>query len=305
MTDGSVDRRLVRDSWARGEAVRRYATVRRAFEVDGVGVHSGRAARIRVGPAPWGSGIRFHRWEADDSVPALLRHAEVGLGCTILRGDGLTVGTPEHLLAALHGCGVSDARIDIDGPEVPILDGSARPWCGRLREVGLREGPARRWPILPHPVRVELDEAWAEAAPADGLILRVEVDFGEEGPAGEAEITLPGRFCEEVAWARTFALERDVARLLAAGRGRGATSENTVIYGASGPIGAVRGPDEGVRHKLLDLVGDLALLGAPVGARIVAHRGSHALHHRLVGAILAAIEPSAPASEGLDRSAEP
>lgn len=264
-------------------------TLESSIEVEGVGVHTGALARVRVGPARWGHGIRFYRWGTEEYVPALVAWARAGEGSTVLEGPGFSVRTPEHLLAALYGSGISHARIEIDGPEVPILDGSAREWCERLDEAGSRSGPRQLRVELRRPVRVEAAGGWAEAWPAEGEIVRVDVDF-EGGPVGVAQIDLEDEvaFIEDVAWARTFVHERDVERLRAAGRGLGATLDNTVVYGPDGPINAFRSFDEGVRHKLLDLIGDLALAGAPVQARIVVHRGSHALHQALVREVIGA-----------------
>lgn len=262
-------------------------TVEEAFEIEGVGGHTGAPVRVRVGPAPFGTGIRFHPWGQERFVPALIAHASAGEGCTVLTRDDVVVQTPEHLLAALYGCGITDVRVDVDGPELPILDGSAHPWCLRLAEAGRRGGPRQRRLQLREPVWVELAGGWATATPHGAEHLRVEVDFGP-ALSGVCEVYLSEEaFQEDVAWARTFALREQVERLRAAGRGGGANLENTVIYDASGPVNEERGPREGVRHKLLDLVGDLALAGAPVMARIVVHKGSHRLHQALVREIVA------------------
>lgn len=261
-------------------------TVDAPFELGGVGVHTGEPCRVRVSPAPFGSGIRFHAWESEQNVPALIAHAQVGEGCTVLARGGLVVRTPEHLLAALYGCAISDVRIDVDGPEIPILDGSAHLWCIALDEAGRRSGPRQLRLELREAVRVELAGGWAVASPASAELVRVEVDFGER-LRGVTQMEVDEEaFREDVAWARTFAMADDVERLRAAGRGSGATLENTVVYDVDGAVNEERGPLEGVRHKLLDLLGDLALTGAPVQARIVVHKGSHELHHALVRALL-------------------
>lgn len=268
-------------------------TVERVVEIEGTGLHSGERCRVAIHPARFGSGIRFHAWGTDRQVPALVGYARAGSGCTVLEGPAAagepapSVSTPEHFLAAAHACGYSDLRVEVRGPELPALDGSALPWCALLDEAGLRPGPRRVALALRAPVRVECGGGWAEAWPSAEERLRVEVDHGP-ALAGVAE-TAPdeGTFVEDVAWARTYVMARDVEALRAQGRGRGADATNTVVYGDRGPLTEERGPREGVRHKLLDLVGDLALAGAPLRARVVVHRGTHALHLQLVRAILA------------------
>jgi len=206
-------------------------------------------------------------------------------GSTVLASEELTVRTPEHLLAALVAHQVTDATMVLDGPEVPILDGSALPWCKALAQVGVHGDlpPPREAPE----VRIEAHGGVATATPGPILRLEVEVSY-LGGPMGHASEEIPGRFCERVAKARTFALERDVQRLRASGRGAGATLENTVIWGDRGPINDLRCPDEPVLHKLLDLAGDLALIGGQLTGTIRVIRGSHILHHALVRALIAA-----------------
>jgi UDP-3-O-[3-hydroxymyristoyl] N-acetylglucosamine deacetylase len=197
--------------------------------------------------------------------------------------------TPEHLLAALVGLGVTDAVLTLDGPEVPIRDGSALPWCVDLQASGLVEGPQVEPLRLATPIEHREFGGVALAWPADRAELEVSVDYGAEGlPRGEAQLVLdPGDFVEHVAWARTFVLERDISAALKAGRGKGATADNTIVWTPRGPRHPMRAPDEVVRHKLLDLVGDLALVGRPFVARIRVEKGSHRLHHALVRRLLA------------------
>jgi UDP-3-O-[3-hydroxymyristoyl] N-acetylglucosamine deacetylase len=237
--------------------------------------------RVEVHPAAHGTGLRF---VVDGGVvPVNIAHARNSAGSTLLSRGDRVVRTPEHLLAALVAHQVSDAILILEGPEVPILDGSARPWCEAVGEVGV-VGDAPE-PLVAPSVRVAEFGGVAEAEP--GPILRLEVDVCfERGPQGTAAVEIPGAFCENVAFARTFAMERDIERLRAVGRGVGANLDNTVIWGDDGPINSVRSPDEPVLHKLVDLVGDLALVGRPVTGTIRVLRGSHALHHALVRALL-------------------
>jgi len=239
----------------------------------GVGVHSGLRCAARVLPAPWGTGRVFVC--RGEHIPADLAHARAIPGATVLHGEVAVAGTPEHLLSALSALGITDALVEVQGPEVPILDGSAAPWCEGLADVGHVEGPELRPRVVTEVVEVRAHGGMATLRPADRCEVAVEVDFG--GPwCGRAEVALE-RFCEEVAWARTFVFQRDVERLRAAGRGRGATPDNTVLLGEHQALAPLRAPDEPVRHKLLDAVGDLALVG-PVLGRLEVKRGSHALH---------------------------
>lgn len=231
----------------------------------GVGVHAGIPARVVVGPTDWGRGIVFHTPRG--VVPARLEHAHAVPGATRLARGEAEVHTPEHLLAALRGVGVHDAEVCMTGGvEVPILDGSAAAWLEGLRvERGPELGLLEVEPLDHEAGRVVV----APGAPE----LSVDVDF-PDGPRGTARWRPdPDTFAAEVAWARTFVLPEQVEAMSAAGRGRGATTENTLVWGR----GRARRPDEPVVHKLLDLLGDLALL-PPLRARVHVVKGSHTLH---------------------------
>lgn len=266
----------------------RRQTLSKPVVSSGIGIHSGERASVRLSPLAEGAGIRF--WRNGVELPALARFACPIPGAMVLERDGVQVRTPEHLLAALYGLGVSDCRIDLEGEELPIRDGSALPWCEDLLGAGLVTG-AQPWEplVVSSALRVESHGGVAEAWPDPGRRVSVTVDYGEASlPRGEASVDLevPADFLKQVAPARTYVLERDVLRLRAAGRGKGATTENTVVWGDAGPLTALRMPGEVPRHKLLDLVGDLALVGRPVVGRIQVARGSHALHRALVLALL-------------------
>jgi UDP-3-O-[3-hydroxymyristoyl] N-acetylglucosamine deacetylase len=270
--------------------VTRLRTLVRAVQRGGIGLHTGAHAVVTLSPAPFGTGLTFRT--AQGEVPATLAHARAEPGSTVLAAGRATVRTPEHLLAALAALGVTDAAIElVGGDEVPGLDGSAAEWVRAIDEAGRADGPVLA-PWRPaREVRIEAHGGCGRLGPGAGTpVISVEVDFGGEGPRGALAVPLTeAAFRREVAWARTFALARDVARLRAAGRGAGATRENTLVW-PPGPQDAPRSADEPVRHKLLDAWGDLALLGpAEVALRVV--RGSHALHLAL---LRAARSPSPP-----------
>ncbi|MFT4623396.1 MAG: UDP-3-O-[3-hydroxymyristoyl] N-acetylglucosamine deacetylase [Myxococcota bacterium] len=254
----------------------------RSVSRSGVGVHSGRACAVTLSPAPWGTGLQL-RVGAHTAL-AHVRAAVAPGGCSVLRVGPHTVAVVEHLLAALVVSEVTDGWIDVEGPEIPILDGSALPWWEAIHEAGLDDGPASEPRAVDRVVHVQSHGGEAWLRPDPGLRVSVEVAF--PSLTGGAAITLPGAFETEVAPARTFVLAEDVERLRAAGRGRGATSANTVVWGAPG---ALRFPDEPVRHKLLDAIGDLGLAGGPIRGHLHVVRGSHALHQAVLRAWL---EPS-------------
>lgn len=263
----------------------RRRTLSKPFTLSGVGVHTGARAAVTVAPAAWGAGIAFRdRDRPRRKVPAQIEYVSGSGGATSLALGPARVQTVEHLLAALYGAGITDADVAVHGPELPVLDGSAKPWADAIAGAGMQEGPDALVIVVTQAVKVSRGASWATLEPADRCEVRAEVDFGDPRlPRGDASVVIEGdRFRDEVAWARTFVLERDADRLRAAGRGKGASRENTVVWGRS----ELRAPDEAVRHKLLDAVGDLALLGAPVRAKMTVHRGSHALHHALLRALV-------------------
>lgn len=239
---------------------------------EGVGVHSGLPCRLELRPAAWGHGLVFHTPAGE--VSAALAWARAEPGATVLRCGPAAVSTPEHLLAALHALGVTDAELHLDGPEPPALDGSASGWVEAIDEAGRTDGPPLEPWAPSEAVVADAGGGRAWLGPSAAPSIRVEVDFGAGGPHGKLAVPLTeAAFRAEVAWARTFVRAEDVKRLVAEGRGKGATPENTVVW----PHGPLRAPDEPVRHKLLDAWGDLALLG-PSRCALRVVRGSHALH---------------------------
>ncbi len=252
----------------------RRGTLARAVERRGPGVHTGVEGVVRLEPAAFGEGLVVHAGGA--VFPADLHHARAVPGATQLVCGDVVVGTPEHLLAALRGMGVTDTHIYVSGPEVPVLDGSALAWCAALEVI---EGPELVLASVP-PGRVEAHGGWMAWAPGEPEVV-VEVDFGPSGPRGRARWAPGDDFAEEVGWARTFVLADQVEALRAAGRGKGATADNTLVWGEGVP----RRAGEPVAHKLLDLIGDLALAPA-LGMRVEVGRGSHRLHLEGLAAML-------------------
>ncbi|GAC1339764.1 MAG: UDP-3-O-acyl-N-acetylglucosamine deacetylase [Myxococcales bacterium] len=257
--------------------------------LEGVGLHSGAQVRVTLAPAPADTGIVFERVDLTPRVeiPAVFeRVVDTTLNTSLGIGD-VRVGTVEHLLAALMGCGIDNARIEVHGPEIPILDGSAAPFVQLVHEAGIHEQRAtRRYLLVSRPVVVQDGEKSARLVPARSFSISYTIDFKHPLIAHQRyRVDLTERsFQREIARARTFGFKRDVERLHQAGLARGGSLENAVVvddFHILNPEG-LRFPDEFVRHKILDAVGDLALLGMPVIGHLEAVKSGHALNHALV-----------------------
>lgn len=280
--------------WTEG----RRRTLKAPIGCVGIGLHSGRRVSVTLRPASPGTGIVFRRADAAVEIPARWDLVSDTRLCTALSAPdapGAGVGTIEHLMAAFAGAGVDDAIVELDGPELPILDGSAAPWLFLIDCAGLSGSLAPGGAIeVLRPVRVEDSSgAFAELLPArePAFDADLEIDFPNTA-IGRQRLAMRitrQSFRERLADARTFTLAEDVARLRAAGLVQGGSLANAVVV--DGPLvlnpGGLRHADEFVRHKLLDVVGDLALAGAPIRARFRAARSGHALNNRLLRALFA------------------
>lgn len=274
----------------------RQTTIAREIEVTGTGVHSGAPVSVILHPAAAGTGLRFivtKRGRVVAEIPADVKHVKNLTLCTVIGDDtGVTVGTVEHLLSALRGLAVDNCVIEIDSKEVPIMDGSAAPFVELIDEVGLRELQAPRQYIkVLRPVRVEEGESWAELLPHSGFHVDVEINFptpliGQQRLSYEMS---PGVFRNEISRARTFGFMSDVERLWKAGLALGANLNNTVAIGDDKIMNreGLRYPQEFVRHKMLDAVGDLALAGLPLLAAYRSVRGGHRLNSMALQALFA------------------
>jgi UDP-3-O-[3-hydroxymyristoyl] N-acetylglucosamine deacetylase len=261
----------------------------------GTGLHSGRRVALTLRPASAGTGIVFRRTDLGRDIPALFDRVVDTRLCTAI-GDGTaTVSTIEHVMAALAGSGIDDAVVEVDGPEVPIMDGSAAPFLFLIDCAGIVTTAAPRVAIeVLRPIRVEeAGGAFAELLPGREAAFDAELEIDFPNTAiGRQALALrvsPLAFREALADARTFTLAEDVARLRAAGLAQGGSLANAVVV--DGPMilnpGGLRRPDEFVRHKLLDVVGDLALAGAPIRGRFRGARSGHALNNRVLRALFA------------------
>ncbi len=266
-------------------------TLRREVACTGIGLHSGRTVRLRLLPAPAEHGIRFARTDVGVEIPATLAHIGGQDHATTLTRDGVSIGTVEHLLATLAGLGVDDVRVEVDGPEIPVLDGSAAPFVILLHEAGLRPLAVPRLHLrVKEPVEVVHGAKRARLSPCEHF--EVEYSIGFDHPllrhqSFSLRVT-PRTFTEAIAPARTFGFLREVEILRKSGLALGGSLENAVVIGETGVLNnKLRFEDEFVRHKILDAVGDLALLGHPLSGRLEATRAGHALHAAVAQKLLA------------------
>jgi len=275
----------------------RQTTLQDHVTVVGIGVHSGSPANLTLHPAEADTGIVFVRCgvdgQPDRELSANYRSVTATEFATVL-GDqnGPAVSTTEHVLAALHGLGVDNAVVEVDGPEVPIMDGSAAPFVAAIDQVGIVSlGVLRRYIQVLKPVRVAKGESYGELRPHPrGLRIETEIEFdhpliGRQSCAMDIE---PDLFRHELARARTFGFMRDVAKLWSAGYALGASFENTVVIAENRVLNpeGLRFHDEFVRHKAVDAIGDLALSGAPLIGAYRSVRGGHKLNHAVLTALM-------------------
>ncbi|MDR3090471.1 MAG: UDP-3-O-acyl-N-acetylglucosamine deacetylase [Desulfobulbaceae bacterium] len=270
-------------------------TPRRTVSCAGVGLHSGKDVHLTIKPAPPNSGIRFIR--ADLGGRSVAAHMDkvvnTTLATTLAEGDCL-VSTTEHLLAALRGCGIDNADIELDGPEVPIMDGSAAPFCDLLRQAGCRRQNASRIALrITQPIHHEENGKRLAVFPFAGFTVFEEIVFDDDIIQRQIfSSALRGdNFLEHIAPARTFGRAEDVEMLWARGLALGGTLDNvvTIHWNRKSVLneGGLRFPNEFVRHKALDLIGDLTLLGFPLLARVHAFKAGHGQHLGLMRAIVA------------------
>jgi len=271
-------------------------TLKAPISCVGVGVHSGKRVKLTFRPAAIDHGIVFRRTDLGMEIPARFdRVVDTRLATVIADGEA-RISTVEHVMAALAGCGIDNAVVEVDGPEPPILDGSAAPFVFLLDCAGMVAQEAQRGTIeILKPVRVSDGDAFAELRPAipgmPGLAMALSIDF-PAAAIGRQALSLhvtTASFRAELSHARTFALMREIEQLRAAGLALGGSLDNAVVVDEArvlNPAG-LRMPDEFVRHKLLDAVGDLALAGSAIHGRFVAHRSGHTLNQRLLQALFA------------------
>lgn len=265
-------------------------TIEGPLEFTGLGLHSGAPVTMRLLPAPGGSGIVFRRTDLDNfEIPATGRNvAKVSYATSLMR-QGVLISTTEHLLSACIGMGVDNVIVELDNLELPILDGSALPYVEAFRSVGIRVQRRKRETIrVLKPVEVREGNKFIGVYPGSGYRISYAIDF--PAPIGKQKTCVDlaaEMYGQEIAPARTFGYKADEQKLKDMGLIRGASSENAIILGAKGPEnGPLRFDDEYVRHKVLDLIGDLALAGKRIEGHVVAERAGHAMHTAFVSRLL-------------------
>jgi UDP-3-O-[3-hydroxymyristoyl] N-acetylglucosamine deacetylase len=269
-------------------------TLKRDVGCTGIGLHSGRPVCLRLRPAAPEHGIRFFRRDVGAEIPASLAYLSRQDHATTLSRDGVSIDTVEHLLSALYALGVDDALVEVDGPEIPILDGSAAPFVILIHEVGLRPHPVpREYLRVLKPVEVVRGGKRARLVPSEHFEVAYTIGFDHpllRHQSLSLRIT-PESFVDGVAPARTFGFLREVETLRRNGLALGGSLENAVVIGESGVLNnKLRFEDEFVRHKMLDAVGDLALLGHPIVGRLEAVKAGHALHAAVAQKLLETAE---------------
>jgi UDP-3-O-[3-hydroxymyristoyl] N-acetylglucosamine deacetylase len=279
-------------SYPQEPALRFETTVQRPVEAKGVGLHSGVPVSIRILPAPPSTGIVFLRTDLDNfHVPASWRYvARVSYATSLMR-QGVLISTTEHLLSVFYSMGVDNAYVEIDNLEVPILDGSGSPYVELLKAAGLKSYRRRkRFLRIRRPVTVEAGSKRITILPSDRFLLTCDV-FYDHPLIGKQSLDMevtPERYAQEIAPARTFGFSHELDQMRDMGLIRGASLDNAMCFdrqGVQNPEG-LRFPDECCRHKALDLIGDLALIGKPLLGHVIAERAGHAMHTALVARIM-------------------
>lgn len=264
-------------------------TIKRQVSCAGIGLHSGQKVTLTLKPAPADTGIRFRRTDLGIEIPASVDHVSAVQYATVLGRDGATVETVEHLLAALVATGIDNVVVELSQREVPIMDGSSAPFLFLLQEAGVKTvGRPRQYLKVLRPVQVASGDKRIAIYPSDHFKVSYTISFDHPllRHQTRTERITELSFSEHIASARTFGFLKEVEWLRQQGLALGGSLENAIVIGDTGVLNALRFDDEFVRHKILDLVGDLALVGHPIVGHVVAHRAGHALHTDLGKALL-------------------
>ncbi len=271
-------------------------TLARSLTMKGIGLHSGAVVTMTLRPAPADHGVVFVRTDIvgeNDVIPARWDHVADTRLCTVIRNaEGASVGTIEHLMAALRGCGIDNILIEIDGPEVPVMDGSSAPFVALIDEAGIRAQalPRRAIKILKE-VTVEQDGKRATLKPSEGSVFAGEIDFAHPSIGKQSFETrlYNGNFRHDLAEARTFGFVEEVEALRKIGLARGGSLDNAIVLDRETVLnaGGLRFADEFIRHKLLDAVGDLYLAGGPILGAYEGTKAGHALNNAILRKLVA------------------
>ena len=269
-------------------------TLRRQVSCAGIGLHSGTRVSLTLKPAAAGTGIVFRRADLGVDIPARVEQVAAINYATVLGADGATVETVEHLLAALVSAGVDNAIVELTQPEVPIMDGSSAPFLFLIQEAGLKQlSTPRSYLKVLRPISVASGDKHIAIYPSDHFKVSYTISFDHPSLRHQSRTMriTEQSFNDEIAPARTFGFLKEVEWMRQQGLALGGSLDNAIVIGDTGPLNPLRFDDEFVRHKILDAVGDLALLGKPVLGHVVAHRAGHGLHTLLAKQLLA--EPDA------------
>ena len=266
-------------------------TLRRPISCVGIGLHSGNKVQLSLKPAPAGFGVRFRRTDLGGvDLPATVQHLAGIQLATALAHDDVAVETVEHLLAALVSMGIDNVLIELNSPEVPIMDGSAAPFIYLIQEAGVKPlAVPRRYLKIVRPIAISRGDKRIALFPSDHFKITYSISYDHPLLRHQSRTlrVTEDTFIDEIAPARTFAFLKDVEMLRQNGLALGGSLDNAIVLGETGVLNnALRFEDEFVRHKILDAVGDLALVGLPVIGHLVAHRAGHALHTEFVAKIL-------------------
>jgi UDP-3-O-[3-hydroxymyristoyl] N-acetylglucosamine deacetylase len=264
-------------------------TLRRQISCAGIGLHSGNKVTLTLKPAAADSGIRFRRTDVGVEIPATVQHVTSLQYATVLGKDGATVETVEHLLAALVSSGIDNVVVELNQNEVPIMDGSAAPFLYLVQEAGVKRlSAARKHLKILRPVQIADGDKRIAVYPSDHFKVSYTISFDHPllRHQSRTERITEQSFAESIAAARTFGFLKEVEWMRQNGLALGGSLDNAIVIGDAGVLNALRFEDEFVRHKILDAIGDLALLGYPLIGHVVAHRAGHALHTALVTELL-------------------
>jgi UDP-3-O-[3-hydroxymyristoyl] N-acetylglucosamine deacetylase len=264
-------------------------TLRRQISCAGIGLHSGNKVTLTLKPASADSGIRFRRTDVGVEIPATVGYVTSLQYATVLGRDGATVETVEHLLAALISSGIDNLVVELTHNEVPIMDGSAAPFLYLVQEAGIKRLSAPRKHIkIVRAVQITDGDKRIAVYPSDHFKVSYTISFDHPmlRHQSRTERITEQSFAESIAAARTFGFLKEVEWMRQNGLALGGSLENAIVIGDAGVLNALRFEDEFVRHKILDAIGDLALLGYPLIGHVVAHRAGHALHTALVSRLL-------------------
>jgi UDP-3-O-[3-hydroxymyristoyl] N-acetylglucosamine deacetylase len=294
--------------------VMRQQTIRRSVALEGIGLHSGKRARITLSPAPPDSGIVFRAGRDGQPIPAAPESVVDSHYATTIGRNGTRIQTVEHLMAAAAGLGIDNLAVQVEGTEVPAMDGSAKPFVALLNAAGRATQSARRRPIaIPQPVRVGTGNRWIQIVPSSEFRISYTLDNDHPAIGVQTLSCVPTEesFVNEYAPARTYGFLKDLGVMRKHGLALGGSLDNAIVVGKRGTLNGLRYRDEFVRHKVLDLIGDLALLGRPVLGHVIARNAGHAMNFELVVEIQRALglerRPAgaavrlAPAIDAVDR----